>query len=50
LASKIIISKELTDKWVAEYNKTFAKWCKAKGAKKEALGMELERLNEKINQ
>lgn len=46
MPSKIIISAEVL---TMQYNKVFAKWVNAKGAKKEALGMELERLNEQID-
>lgn len=47
MPSKIIISAEVL---TMQYNKVFAKWVNARGAKKEALGMELERLNEMIEQ
>lgn len=47
LQSKVIISKDVL---IIAYNKLFAKWLKAKGAKKDAIGMEMEALNEKINQ
>ncbi len=32
-----------------QYNKVFAKWVNARGAKKQALELELERLNEQID-
>jgi len=46
MPSKVIISKDVL---IAMYNKLFTKWCKAKGAKKGAIGLEMEALNEKIN-
>lgn len=45
MPSKIIISTEVL---TMQYNKVFAKWVNAKGAKKQALGLELESLNEQI--
>jgi len=46
MPSKIIISTEVL---TMQYNKVFAKWVNARGAKKEALGLELESLNEQID-
>lgn len=46
MASKVIISVEVL---TIAYNKAFAKWSRAKGQKKEALGLELERLNDEID-
>lgn len=46
MPSKIIISAEVL---TMQYNKVFAKWVNARGAKKEALGLELESLNEQID-
>ena len=46
MPSKIIISAEVL---TMQYNKVFAKWVNARGAKKEALELELESLNEQID-
>jgi len=43
--SKVIADKAVL---IAAYNKLFAKWTNAKGAKKAELWLELEKLNEKI--
>lgn len=48
MQSKVTISPEYYQSLVNEYNRLFSKWEKAKGSKQTAIGLELERLNERI--